>query len=326
MLTPDWWGRQYMEEPNQPYAKNLSQTPFWNTNSWGQTFGLEPNYPCCTVNHPQGWPKFLSNSFFKIGESDLAHALLSPAIVRTQLSGGNVTVSATTAYPFLDQISYTIHADAPFSFHVRVPAWAGSKSSISFGSNTSSSSLSPDPNTGLHKITLPKGLSNVLYTLDSSSIRTEARENDTMAVYKGSLLYALAITNTNTSTLPKPWNDPSTYYNASYAPAQSRDWEYHNTSAWNYAVDPTSLVYHGPDGTSTSYELINPIFASGAPPGFITAQACKIDWPLAHGSIPGFPPTGDARKCLGDAEEVRLVPYASAKTHMAELPIISLSE
>lgn len=45
MLTPDWWGRQYMEEPNQPYAQNLTETPFYNTNSWGQTFGLEPNYP-----------------------------------------------------------------------------------------------------------------------------------------------------------------------------------------------------------------------------------------------------------------------------------------
>lgn len=42
MLTPDWRGRQYMAEPNQPYTQNLSETPFYNTNSWGQTFGLEP--------------------------------------------------------------------------------------------------------------------------------------------------------------------------------------------------------------------------------------------------------------------------------------------
>ena len=40
MLTPDWWGRQYMEQPNQPYAENLTASPFYNVNTWGQTFGL----------------------------------------------------------------------------------------------------------------------------------------------------------------------------------------------------------------------------------------------------------------------------------------------
>jgi hypothetical protein len=43
------------------------------------------------------------------------------------------------------------------------------------------------------------------------------------------------------------------------------------------------------------------------------------------GSVPGYPPTGDAKKCLGDAVEVKLIPYAAAKLHMAELPLIDLS-
>jgi len=33
MITPDYWGRQYMEQENQPYAQNLTETPFYNTNS-----------------------------------------------------------------------------------------------------------------------------------------------------------------------------------------------------------------------------------------------------------------------------------------------------
>lgn len=327
MLTPDWWGRQYMEEMNQPYAENLTETPFYNTNSWGQTYGLEPNYPCCTVNHPQGWPKFLSNSYVKVGEGGLAHVLLSPGTAKTTLSGGSVTVSCTTAYPFLDTLSYTVTADAPLDFYVRVPAWAGSTSSIAVGSN-SPTPLSPDSETGLHKLSLPKGTSNIHYTL-SSTIRTESRENDTIAVYKGALLYTLEVTHTNTSTTPKPYNHPDTYYNESYAPPESRDWQYHNTSAWNYAIDPSTLAYHGPNDTSEAeftadHRLANPIFAPGAPPGYITAQACKVDWPLYVGSVPGYPPVGEARKCVGGVEEVRLVVYGSAKTGMAELPVVDL--
>ncbi|KAK4544720.1 hypothetical protein LTR36_003969 [Oleoguttula mirabilis] len=322
MLTPDWWGRQYMEQENQPYAQDLPETPFYNTNSWGQTFGLEPNYPCCTVNHPQGWPKFLSNSFVRVCENGLAHALLSPGTARTTLSGGKVTVRCTTAYPFLDSLSYMVTATAPLDFYVRVPLWAGSDSTIAVKFNASTA-LSPDAETGLHKLSLPKGTSNISYTL-TSAIRTEARENDTVAVYKGALLYALEVTHTNTSTLPKAWSDPSTFYDEGYAPPESRDWEYHNTAAWNYAIDPSTLVYHGPHRASSHYALANPIFAPGAPPGYITARACKIDWPLYLGSIPGYPPTGDAKKCLGGVKEVKLVPYGSAKTHMAELPVIDL--
>ncbi|KAK3614256.1 hypothetical protein LTR56_027374 [Elasticomyces elasticus] len=310
MLTPDWWGRQYMAQPNQPYAQNLSETPFYNTNSWGQAFGLEP------------WPKFLSNSYVKVGDNGLAHVLLSPGSAEAILSGGKVTVTATTAYPFLEQLSYTITATAPFDFYVRVPAWAGSSSSLSVGNN-SCQPLSPDPATGLHKLSIPRGTATVSY-LVSSSIRTESRENDTVAVYKGPLLYALDISNTNTSTLPKPFNDPSTYFNASYAPPESRDWEYHNTSAWNYAIDPSTLTYHSPEDVSASYELVNPIFASGVAPGYMTVRGCEIEWPLFLGSVPGYPPTSEAKKCVSAAQEVRLVPYGSAKTHMAELPVIDL--
>lgn len=322
MLTPDWWAHQYMAQPNQPYAKNLTETPFYNTNTWGQTFGLEPNYPCCTVNHPQGWPKFLSASYAQAGDNGIAHALLSPGKATVQVKGGQVTVDCTTAYPFLDQLQYTINAAAPFDFYVRVPEWAGSQSSIQVGSGQSSS-LSPDPSTGMHKLSVGQGETKMTYTLDSA-VTTQARENDTVAVYKGALLYALDIANSNTSTYPPKFPDGNSQHPDGYAPAQSKDYMYHNESAWNFAIDPSTLKYYGPDSDSASYALSNPIFAPGATPGYIEVEGCTIDWPLYKGSVPDYPPTGDARKCTGDAQTLRLVPYAAAKTHMAELPTISV--
>ena len=231
-----------------------------------------------------------------------------------------------TAYPFKDTLTYTIKSESPMEFYVRVPEWASPDASVKVNSKTSS--LSPDYKTGMHKIKISKGKTTITYTLPSV-IRTESRENDTIAVYKGSVLYALEVSNHNTSTTPKPWWNPnygSEHYNKSYYPEQSRDWTYHNTSAWNYAIDKSTLKYHSNAAASDGTSLASPLFAPGGPPGYMTAQACEIDWPMAFGgSVPGYPPNGDKKKCMSDSIEVKLVPYASAKTHMAELPVIDLS-
>ena len=247
--------------------------------------------------------------------------LLSPGTAKATVNGGSVTVACTTAYPFLDELSYTITAAKAFDFYVRVPAWAGSASSITVNKGKAMS-LSPDFESGLQKVSIGKGKTTMTYTIDSSKIITQSRANDTVAVYKGALLYALEISNRNTSTLPQKYNDESSYYPSGYAPPQSRDWQYHNTSAWNFAIDPTTLKYHGPNSNDATYELANPIFGPGATPGYMTVQACEIEWPMFMG-VPGYPPTGNAKKCIGKSQTLRMIPYGSAKTHMAELPVMS---
>lgn len=44
MVTPDWWGHQYVALANQPWAFNTRSTIFANVNGYGTVFGLEPNY------------------------------------------------------------------------------------------------------------------------------------------------------------------------------------------------------------------------------------------------------------------------------------------
>ena len=120
-MWPDWTSHQYMTEPNQPFAKNLSASPFWNVNTVGQSFGVEPNYPCCTVNHPQGFPKFTMYSYLKNGETGLVHALLSPGQVKTNIGGKDVTVDCQTDYPFDTMLFYTVNSETDFDFYFRVP-------------------------------------------------------------------------------------------------------------------------------------------------------------------------------------------------------------
>ena len=105
-------------------------------------------------------------------------------------------------------------------------------------------------------------------------------------------------------------------------PPESRDWQYSNTTPWNYAIDPLTLKYKSDLYT----KLKLPVFAPDNPPGYIEAKACLINWPLFLESVPNVAPMGADRRCFGNkTETVRLVPYGSAKIHMADLPTLDLS-
>ncbi|KAJ5801973.1 uncharacterized protein N7503_004423 [Penicillium pulvis] len=311
-LMGDWWSHQYMTEPNQPFSKNLSATPFYDDNTQSNTFGLEPNYPCCTVNHPQGYPKFVLYSFVKKGKTGLVHALLSPGNVHTEIGGKTVSIDCETDYPFANTLSYTIKTDTDFDFYLRVPNWA---TEISIQGLAKPST---DPKTGLMQFSIPAGTTKFTYTLGMETMTTP-RANDTVAIYRGPLLYALYIKPDISSGPPKFYNNQSEYPAGTYPP-QAQDHVLLNTTEWNVAIDPTTLEYNAGSGP-----LPEPTFQDGALPMYMTAKGCLIYWPMFLGAVPGSPIPKEDRVCLGDAFNVTLRPYGSAKLHMSEIPTIDLS-
>lgn len=83
------------------------------------------------------------------------------------------------------------------------------------------------------------------------------------------------------------------------------DLEFDATEAWQYAIDPATLVFHGaaPKGGS----LPSPVFDSGLPPFTITATACPISWGVAGDTFAAAPPTNPA--CTGPATNITLWPF-----------------
>lgn len=316
-MSGDWWSHQYMTQPNQPYSKNLSATPFFDTNSISQTFGLEPNYPCCTVNHPQGYPKFTMYSFLKNGETGIVHSLLSPGRIQTEIKGAKVSVDCRTDYPFDNTLSYTVDSDTEFQLYLRVPSWANQ---AKIEGSPDDDRASKDPKTDLIKVNIPSGTTKFSYSL-GMELETVERANDTVAVYRGPLLYALHIPYTSIPGPPKLYDTQKEFPTASY-PDEVHDYTLLNTTEWNVAIDPSTLMYHsGPDKA-----LPSPTFADGKLPMYFTVKACLIDWPLFKDAVPGSPIPKEKRTCLGDTFEATLRPYGSAKLHMSDLPTIDLSE
>ncbi|KAL7896849.1 hypothetical protein HDV64DRAFT_56747 [Trichoderma sp. TUCIM 5745] len=325
MLTGDKWAHQYMDSPNQPSALSIIQPDgsvpqvFTTANSGvATTYGMEPLYPCCTVNHPQGYPKFVANSWV-LHNGGLAHALLSPSTVTTVVNGGSVTVECDTNYPFSNVLTYSVDADKPFTLYLRMPEWADGQMSTLTQSGASSSrlSLNADETTGMTRINLNAGKTTITYVI-VAGVRTEERPNNSVAVFFGNLLFALDVGFSETSSLPHAYYNPTGPGISGLPYSQLRDYYYNSTKPWNVAIDPSTIKYHG---VSSSTTLPDPIFEQGAPPNYMTVSGCQIDWPLYMGVTPDVPP--EQRTCVGPETTYKLVPYGGAKVHMSDLPVVS---
>lgn len=333
-ISSNHWKRQYLTLANQPFSCWLhGPNGFWNVGDGGLVYGggktsalgacnsysylVDTNYPCCTVNMPQGLPKFLSASFVNIGTNGLGHALLIPARVEHILQKGvRVRISCETNYPFSNKFHYTIEASAGFTFYVRVPHWYVPESSFLSIDGGPPRLLVPEPHTGMMAVHVHAGKSTIDYTL-SAALRVISRANATISVYHGAILYALDV---GQSVVPagkaahsccQPNNDHESLI---------------NTLPWNMAIDPSTLEFHAaPPNASPDDDLPSPIWFPKAPPPYFTAKGCEINWPLLH-CVPAPVPlqVNGKRTCSGKVVDMVLRPYGSLKVHMAELPTIDL--
>lgn len=315
-IFPDWWSHQYVQQENQPWSRNLNATPeMWvNVGSYGNVFGLEPNYPCCTVNHGQAYPKFLANSFTGTEDGGIAHVLLIPGSISTTLGNNKVTIQADTNYPFGMNLNYLITSDSDFTFYVRIPGWADSSSTIT-GPDGKTSQVSPSDK-GLQKIELGHGINRISIHLNTEP-RVVTRANNTAAIYYGPLLYSLHIDAEVTDV-------QSTSFTGDSIPTTSTTGHTHDhiiepTSIWNIAIDPSQIRVAQADVSTLS----NPIWNLNAPPIELRVAAVEIDWPIVFDTADN-PPLNP--QITGKPFSARFVPYGSAKIHMAHLPVVDLDK
>ncbi|PIL24884.1 hypothetical protein GSI_12771 [Ganoderma sinense ZZ0214-1] len=304
-LTGDMWSRQYLQQQNQVAAKNMNPDPFPRDGAYSNVFGLEPNYPCCTVNHPQGWPKFISNAFVTTADkTSLVHVYLGPYSVNTTLANDNkVAVSVDTIYPFSDSLITTITADKPFTYYVRIPSWASNGTIAINGEEP----CAVQPTDGLQSIPVQAGSTNFTLNLPAE-ITVEARPRSSIAVHRGPLHYALDIQRSQ-KVLSQNANE-----------SLAVDLEFDATAPWEYAIDPCTLVFHAnPPANGT---IPSPIFDFGLSPYTITATACPITWGLAGDTFAMSPPENPA--CTGAPVNITLSPYGATKLRISEFPTFSV--
>ncbi|THH15834.1 hypothetical protein EW146_g4704 [Bondarzewia mesenterica] len=283
-LTGDMWSRQYLQEQNQIAAQNMSPNPFPEDGPYSNVFGLEPNYPCCTVNHPQGWPKFITNSFVTTpDQKSLAQVYLGPFSTKATLADGNtVSASVETLYPFGDTLATTITATK--TFYVLRP----------------NPELALSPKNGLQAVQAHAGTTKFVLNLPAE-ITTESRPHGSIAVHRGPLHYAFDIAR-NQTVLSRNSQE-----------SRAVDLQFEATQAWQYAIDLTTLKFNNNPPMSGS--LPSPIFDSGLPPFTITVTACPIEWTAAGSTFASAPP--ESSNCVGNTTTITLWPFGMSEMSAA---------
>ncbi|KAF7296050.1 hypothetical protein MKEN_01420100 [Mycena kentingensis (nom. inval.)] len=307
-LTGDMWGRQYLQQQNQVASKNMTPNPFPEDGPYSNVFGLEPNYPCCTVDFPQGWPKFMTNAFLLTADrKSLVHLYLGPFDTSVVLEDDNeVSVAVETLYPFGDSLSTTIVAAKAFTYFVRIPTWSPKATLSVDGAPVLRVAPGKD---GLHAVHIAAGTTKFVLEL-APDIHLEQRPHGSVAIHRGPLNYAFDIPRIERQLAVHP-DEP-----------RAVDLEFTPGRAWQYAIDPATLAFT--NNAPASSILPSPIYDAGLPPVTLTVAACPIDWPLDGDMFAAPPPENPA--CLGEFRNITLWPFGAAKLRISEFPVARIPE
>ena len=327
--SSDMWGHQYLQQANAVNALHQDDHIWLADGPDATTFGLAPNYPCCTANGPQGWPRFVPRMVHATPDGGVAISILGPLSATVALLGPNAGVSValtvTTDYPFGDSLDIGVAVTPAGSVPVwiRVPSWATaanvsvmSSAAVPMGPNGTMfliPGLGANAGTGALAQTAHVEMNPAIF-LDSVGVLY----NGAVTVHRGALTYGMSLGETTNVTATHECPAPDH--------PEVADYTINSTTTWNVAlvVDPSKadLSPYLTFARTGSVNASQP-FDHSAPPLQITAMARQIPaWGLAHGSAAAPPasPACAAEGACGAPFAVTFVPFGMQHLRMSVLP------
>ncbi len=290
-LSEDMWTHQYVQQVNQVACQKTMLMAPWSTNGpYAHTFGLEPNFGCCTANFNQGWPKFALSAFLNKDDTIL-NAVMLPSV----LTDKDVTIRLETDYPFRNQMHYSIDAKKEFVFQIRVPAFA----------------------TNLRVNGEPADAKDLSFAIGSGKTEIDVvfetapylkkRPNDLYALQMGSLLFSVPVAYEKQM---REYTRRGVERKFPYC-----DYQLLPKTPWNYAfaADRFEITCNGPGEVPFSQEH---------PPVTIKANMQQIAWGLKVPYRSIARKTPKSRVPINEAQEIELCPYGCARLRMTEMPAL----
>ena len=288
-LSEDMWTHQYVQQVNQIACEKTMIMAPWSTNGpYAHTFGLEPNYGCCTANFNQGWPKFALSPFMH-NDDTIINSLMLPSVLKDD----GITIKLKTDYPFENKMHYSINSDKAFNFIIRIPSFA-KKLKVN-GENSTVNDLEFAIKTGETEIEIEFEATPYL----------KKRPNDLYALQMGSLLFSVPI---KYEKKMREYTKKGVERKFPYC-----DYQFVPQTPWNYG--------YSDDDFAVKFNGIGDIpFSQENPPVTIKANMQKINWGLKFPYRSVARKTPKSRTPVSAAEKIDLCPYGCAKLRMTEMP------
>src|SRR6185437_819098 len=113
-------------------------------NNSAQKVHYRDKWPCCSGTFPQLTADYGISSYYK-GDDGIYVNLFIPSRVSWSQNNTQVTLTQTTEYPRTDttQLAVSLPRPETFTVYVRIPAWAGPKTTISVNGGKSETGVEP---------------------------------------------------------------------------------------------------------------------------------------------------------------------------------------
>ncbi len=290
-LSEDMWTHQYVQQVNQIACQKTMIMAPWSTNGpYAHTFGLEPNFGCCTANFNQGWPKFALTPFMH-KDNTVINAVMLPSV----LNDNGITIKLETNYPFENKIHYFIDSDKNFDFEIRIPSFA--KNLKVNGENKEAKNLEFKINSGKTEIVIEFEATPYL----------KNRPNNLYVLQMGSLLFSVPI---EYEKVMREYVKKGVERKFPYC-----DYQFIPKSSWNYGFSDSSF--------EINFNGIGDIpFSQKNPPVAIKANMQQIDWGLKFPYKSIARKTPKSTKPISEVQKIELIPYGCSKLRMTEMPIL----
>ena len=290
-LSEDMWTHQYVQQVNQiACQKTMLMAPFSTNGPYAHTFGLQPNYGCCTANFNQGWPK-LALSAFMYKDNTIINSVMLPS----SLSSDGVKIRLETDYPFNNKMHYFIDSEKDFGFVIRIPSFAKNLKVNGEGAEIKDISLE-----------IKKGRTEIEVEFETAPY-LKKRPDDLFVLQTGSLLFSVPV------SYEKKMREYVKFGVERKFPYC--DYQFIPTSPWNYgfSADSFEICYH------KSGEIP---FSQEKPPVTIKAKMKNIDWGLKFPYRSVCRKTPKSSEPISEEKEIDLCPYGCARLRMTEMPLL----